>query len=131
MDRIAEPKLPCSKGRWKPFGTWACALCPAALLLLLLLMALHVRLGLGHWPRPMVEGYDDFAFQLHEQLVGWMCLFTLHWAGPLWLVMLCIPQLRLSARSHMVQCAVFFGGWVLIFLAGQLDPTSFTEWLLD
>jgi|JI10StandDraft_1071094.scaffolds.fasta_scaffold138434_2 hypothetical protein len=117
--------------QWKAFLTWLCACCPLALLFLLLALALHIRLGLGHWPRPMVEGYDSFWFGLHDDAVGWMYLFSLHCAGPLWLAMVCVPQLRLSLRRHLFQCGVFFGGWFLIFLAGRLDPTTFTEWLLD
>jgi len=37
--------------------TWVPVLAPALLLFAFLTLAAHVRLGLGHWPRPMWEEY--------------------------------------------------------------------------
>ena len=94
-------------------------------------MALHIRLGLGHWPKPMTEDYNTVAFRIHMWAMTWILLFTVFAAGPLWMVFLCIKALRLPWRVHLAQVLVYGLGWLLIFLAARCDPTTFTEWFRD
>lgn len=124
MDLIETPK---SRSIW----TWIPSLASLLLLVGILSMAAHIRLGLGHWPVPMIENYNSKAYQYHEWVVGMVGIFALYIAGPLWAIFVAIPWFRLSAKKHLFQLAVLLSGFLLIFLAGKFDPTTFTEWLLD
>jgi hypothetical protein len=115
----------------RPAWTWMCGLSSVVLLLTFAAMAVHVRLGLGHWPTPMTEDYRTIPFRLHEYLLIGILLFSVYAAGPLWLVFLFFRRLRLSRRVHIIQVAVYGFGWLLIFLASRYDPTTFTAWFLD
>jgi hypothetical protein len=44
--------------RKRPLPTWLCMVSPFVLGLAYVTMGLHIRLGLGHWPRPMTENYQ-------------------------------------------------------------------------
>ncbi len=101
------------------------------LLLLIVTLAVHVRLGLGHWPRPVWETYETTAFNLHMLAVwslAWLSVFA---APPIWLILLCFRRFRLSLPVHLVQAVAFGCGWMAISLAGKHDPTTFTQWFLD
>ncbi|OYV05924.1 MAG: hypothetical protein CFE26_09045 [Verrucomicrobiales bacterium VVV1] len=117
--------------RPKAFWTWIPSLAPLGLFLGVLSLAAHVRLGLGRWPVPMIENYDTKGYHYHEMLVFLLGIGALYVAGPLWAILVAIPKLRLSPKRHLLQLAVFISGFVLIFLAAKLDPTTFTEWFLD
>ena len=94
-------------------------------------MGLHIRLGLGHWPKPMTENYQTVAFRIHEGAFVIIMLFTVFAAVPLWGVLLCFRRLRLTWRAHIAQALTYGLGWLVILVAGKLDPTTFTEWFLD
>jgi hypothetical protein len=118
-------------GRRHPAWTWICGASSVALLLTFITMAAHVRLGLGHWPTPMTEDYRTLGFRIHEWALIGILMFTVYVAGPLWLVFLFFRRLRLSWRAHLAQLLAYGAGWLLIFLAGKYDPTTFTDWFLD
>jgi hypothetical protein len=111
--------------------TWALVLSPLLLLFVFLTLAAHVRLGLGHWPTPMMENYDTTAYNQHEQVFIWVALFTVYAAIPLWLVSLCFRPFRISVKTHLMQAGVYVLGWVVIAIYGFVDPGKFTEWFLD
>lgn len=79
----------------------------------------------------MIESYDTKGYHYHQWLVFLVGIVALYAAGPLWAVLVAIPKLRLSPKRHLLQLAVFISGFMLIFLAAKLDPTTFTEWFLD
>jgi ABC-type branched-subunit amino acid transport system permease subunit len=106
-------------------------LAPLGLFIGILTLAAHVRLGLGRWPVPMIESYDTKGYHYHEMLLFLLGVVALYVAGPLWAILVAIPKLRLSPKRHLLQFTVFISGFVLIFLAAKLDPTTFTEWFLD
>jgi hypothetical protein len=94
-------------------------------------MAVHIRIGLGHWPTPMMEDYRTIPFRIHEYVLIGILLFAVFAAGPIWLVCLFFRRLRLPWRVHVTQAAIYGLGWLLIFLASKYDPTTFTAWFLD
>jgi hypothetical protein len=104
---------------------------PWVLFVLVAAMAVHVRLGLGHWPKPMVEDYRTLAYKIHDDMIGCVFLFGIYVALPLWLIFLCFRRLRLSLAVHLLQLLVFGCGWLAIYFAGKYDPTTFSEWFLD
>lgn len=111
--------------------TWSCGASPWVLFLLVVMLAVHVRLGLGHWPRPMWETYETTAFNLHLLAVwslAWLSLFA---APPSWLVLLCFRRFRLSVPVHLMQAVAFGCGWLAVYFGLKHDPTPFTQWLLD
>ena len=121
-----------SIGRRYPQIAWLCALSPAILLLIVLALAVHVRLGLGHWPTPMSESYRTPASLLHMKILEWALDFSVYFAGPLWLICLLVPQFQPSSRRDILsQLAAAALGWVLIVAFFALDPTTFSAWLLD
>jgi hypothetical protein len=112
------------------FLTWILSFSSLALLLGILSLAVHVRLGLGHWPEPMVEGYDTTAFKLHQWLVFAIGHFAIFLAIPLWPLLLLFKRFRAGVKTHLVQSIVYSVGWLLIYLFLEYDPTSFSEWWL-
>jgi hypothetical protein len=101
------------------------------LLFVFLTLAAHVRLGLGHWPTPMLENYQTTAYSRHEQVFIWVALFTVYAAVPLWLVSLCFGMFRISLKTHLTQTGICAVGWALIALYSFMDPGRFMEWFLD
>ena len=79
----------------------------------------------------MTEDYHTLCFRIHEWVLIGVFVLTVYVAGPLWLAFMSFRQLRLAWRAHVAQALVYCMGWLLIFLAGKYDPTTFTEWLLD
>ncbi len=120
-----------SISEWTPVGTWMCSLSPVVLWLTFVTLALHIRLGLGHWPTPMADNYPTIAFRAHENLLVALGFFSAYAAAPFWLVLLLFKRLRNSWRIRITQVAVYGLGWLLIFLAPRYDPTTFTAWFLD
>lgn len=101
------------------------------LLLCILSLGMHVRLGLGHWPQPMVDKYTTAAFSFHTQAVIGLALFTMYGAGPLWLLLLCFRRVRASARLHLLQAGIYLVGWGLVVGYMAWDPRRFVQWYLD
>jgi len=111
--------------------TWACALSPAALLLVFLTLALHVRLGLGHWPASIAENYATAAYDAHIYVFVGLVWFALLAAGPLWLLSVAVPGQRLRWKTLVCQLAACGLGWLLICLVAKLNPRGFVDWFLD
>jgi hypothetical protein len=111
--------------------TWVLMCSSPLLLFVFLSLAAHVRLGLGHWPTPMLESYNTAAYGRHVQVFVWVALFTVYAAVPLWLVALCFGIFRISLKTHLLQTGIYVAGWVLIALYGEIDPGRFVEWFLD
>ena len=113
--------------------TWALMLTPALLLLVFFTLAVHVRIGLGHWPTSMVENYHATAYVMHERAFLWIGCFTVWGAIPLWLVLVCIQRFRplWSWKLHLVQAATYAAGWGAIAAYTAWDPCQFVAWFLD
>jgi hypothetical protein len=101
------------------------------LLFVFLTLAAHVRVGLGHWPTPMLENYQTAAYNRHTQAFIWLALVTVYAAVPLWLVSLCFGVFRISLKTHLIQTGIYAVGWALIVLYSFIDPGRFIEWFLD
>jgi hypothetical protein len=114
-----------------PLATWPLVFSPVLLLLVFIALAVHVRVGLGHWPTPMFENYHTPAYRAHEQVLTWIGCFTVYAAIPLWLLMLCFRPFRISLRTHLIQVGVYALGWGLILLYGAIDPGRFLDWFFD
>jgi magnesium-transporting ATPase (P-type) len=127
--RTDMPEHPTKKKR--PFATWLVVCSPVLLLLVFIALAVHVRVGLGHWPTPMLEHYDTAAYRAHALALIWVIFFTVFAAIPLWLLMLCFRPLRISLKTHLIQAGVYVAGWVLIIMYGAVDPGRFLEWFFD
>ncbi len=95
-------------------------------------MAIHIRLGLGHWPTPIYENYRTPASLFHMRVLERTLDFSVYFAGPLWLICLLVPQLRPSSRGVIKAQVMTAGvGWLLIIGFLTLDPTTFSAWVLD
>ena len=116
---------------WRKLPTWACVLTPLLLLAAAVSLALHVRLGLGHWPEPMREVYGPPAFHIHMMILQGTAICALYSVVPMWALLLCAKPLRLSFRTHTIQLAVYAAVWGLIGLFCALDPWRFVTWLAD
>ena len=121
---------PRRKRTW-PLPSWLLALTPTLLLLLLIGLTLQVRLGVGHWPQPLIEKYNTSAFKRNLVIFAGVAVFTIYAAPALWLVCVCLPLFRLSFKTHMIQAALYVAGWGLIAGYWALDPGRFITWLLD
>lgn len=111
--------------------SWLLVITPALLLVGFITLAAHVRIGLGHWPTPMIENYDTAAYWIHDRVLVWVGMFTVFAAIPLWLLTLCFQRFRISLKTHLIQAGVYACGWGLIALYGAVDPGRFMEWFLD
>lgn len=116
---------------WKQLPTWLCVVTPWLLLLIGLSLAAHVRLGLGHWPKPMTEDYSTTAFQAHFRVLQVSFVLALYSFVPVWMLLLCARRFRVSFGFHALQAAVYGGGWLFILFVCQLDPWRFMGWLVD
>ena len=116
---------------WPKWVTWALVLSPLGLLFDVLLLGAHVRLALGHWPKPMIENYSSPAFELHSSCVIVFGCFAAYVAIPLWLLLLAFRKFRVSARYHVIQIGVFLAGWCCIIGYLAWDPYRFVAWFKD
>ena len=110
---------------------WSCYLSSWALLVLWMAMAINCRLGLGHWPKPMLENYSSTSYQWLEAtafIVGWFAAIA---AGPVCLVTLIIGCRQKSMRGNLWRVALYGLGWVCLVCAMRFDPTTFSDWWFD
>ncbi|MGI9241741.1 MAG: hypothetical protein ACR2RV_13145 [Verrucomicrobiales bacterium] len=110
--------------------TWIPAISSLVVLFAYVSLAFHVRIGLGHWPKPMFENYDTNFYYAHGWLFLGLGFFALFLAAPLWLVGLKFPIFRTPKQTRFIQLGLFGLGWVLFYLYVTIDPGSFTEWFL-
>ena len=111
--------------------TWFLAASSLLLLVVIIGLALHVRLGLGHWPQPMVENYDSGLYDIHEWLIVIVGYYAVYVAVPLLLLVLSFPRFRSSPQTHAGQFGLIALGWILIGLFYLVDYGKFVTWLLD
>ena len=119
------------RGSWKDLPTWLCTITPWLLIVVGLSLAMHVRLGLGHWPQPVVEHYATPAFQKHLWGFRVSFVFALYSLVPAWMFLLCARRFRVSVGFHAIQAAGYVGGWLFILLICSMDPWRFLAWLAD
>lgn len=111
--------------------TWLCSITSWLLLVVGVALAFHVRLGLGHWPAPMMEDYATPAFKVHFLALQISFGLALYSFAPVWMLFLCARRFRVSVRFHALQSAVYAGGWLTILLICWIGPWRFMEWLAD
>jgi len=107
---------------------------PAALWILtpviFLGLALHVRVGLGHWPKPLIERYETSAYQSHElvlEVVANLAIFT----GGIWLLAICFKKTRPAWRTLLPQIILYLAGLGIYFLFRAINPGHFFDWYLQ
>ena len=113
------------------WATWLPVYFPVVLLLGVLALATHVRIGLGHWPTPMFENYRTPAYRVHEAAVFWIGWFTIFAAIPLWLLLICFRRFRMTLKMHLLQAGIYAAGWLVIAVYVSIDPGQFVYWFLD
>jgi len=111
--------------------TWLPAFSSLALVLGFAGYALHIRLWLGHWPKPMLESYHTPLADFHVKSLILCGIFAVYVAGPLWLLLLCFKSLRISLPVHIRQALLFGFGWLLLYTWVRWDPFRFIDWFLD
>ena len=94
-------------------------------------LALHVRLALGHWPKPMYESYDSSAYIAHGWLFLGSAFFACCLAAPLWVIGLRFSRFQMPRQTQYVQVGLFLIGWLLFYLYVKIDPGAFSVWFLD
>lgn len=110
---------------------WTSGLSSAVFFVLAISLAIHVRVGLGHWPEPMRESYRTSAYEFHETALVWAAMFVLYAAIPLWVLCVSIRPLRSTARVHLIQAGIYVMGWGLVVGFLALDPFGFVSWFMD
>lgn len=111
--------------------SWACALAPWGFLVLLATTILHLRLGLGRFPEPMIEDYQTPAFRAHAALTHGLGVVAFLGAPALWLLLMAFPRFRAPAGVFARQFAVFVVGWAIFFAFAIGDPARLVTWYLD
>lgn len=111
--------------------TWLCVLSSHLLFGVLWGLAMHVRLGLGRWPRPMWDKYATAAFEAHFHVLQAVGLATVYGAIPIWFLLLCFRRFRGTLKLHLLQAVVYGLGWGVIGLWCLVDPWKFLQWLAD
>jgi len=116
---------------WRQLPTWLCVITPWVLLVVGFSLAVHVRLGLGHWPNPVVEDYATSAFKGHFLALRITFGLALYSFVPVWMLLLSARRFRVSLRFHALQAGVYVGGWLGVLLVCSLDPWRLMRWLAD
>lgn len=87
---------PASMNKSRAFWAWVPCGTSLALFFGILSIAAHIRLGLGHWPTPMIVNHQTEFYSRHEKILGLIGLIALFIAGPLWAIFVAIPRFRQS-----------------------------------
>lgn len=111
--------------------SWLCAATSPALLVAFVTMMLHVRLGVGHWPKPMWEDYSTVALKAHQLVTLWLFASSTFVAPVFGLGLLCFRATRGGWRFHVAQLALFAIGWTAVLVLWHADPFRFVTWLKD
>jgi hypothetical protein len=113
--------------------SWICTLAPIVLLVIFATLAIHVRLGLGYWPRPAGgDGYETGLFHFHTSAFMLWFLFAFVAAPPIWVASVIVgwrePRML---KIFAFQVAVFLAGWALVYTVAAWNPAGFAEWFFD
>jgi hypothetical protein len=127
MKNTAELKL---ASRLAHFTLWGLMLSPLLLLLDIVLLGVHIRLALGHWPISNLDSYGSPAFSWHSRGVIYFATFAAFGSLPFWLLALCFKQLRRRCAIHLALLVSFVLGWSALFGYLQWDPHGFIRWWL-
>jgi hypothetical protein len=111
--------------------SWLCAATSPALFISFVTLLLHVRLGVGHWPKPMWEDYSTFALKAHELVALGLFATSTFVAPVIGVGLLCFRATRGSWQFHVAQLGLFAGGWILVLALWHADPFQFVTWLKD
>jgi hypothetical protein len=111
--------------------SWACALAPWAFLILLTTVILHLRLGLGRFPKPMWDDYLTPAFRLHSSIVHASGVLSALTVPVVWLALQWFPRFRAPTPVFLRQIAVTILGWAVFFAFAIGDPWRLVSWYLD
>jgi hypothetical protein len=103
---------------------WFFSLVPWIWLALLVSIALHLRVGLGYWPRPVLDNYTSGGFSVHFVTVALIGVFSLASVAP---ISIGLVIMRTSPFQPLIYCL----GWLCIVGFCKYDPTRFVTWLLD
>lgn len=114
---------------WQNRIGWILAALPMLLLGGVLSLMLHVRLGFGRFPRPMVDDYIGFGFRIHDALVACAGVAAIFVGPGIWLVF--VRPARPRTRAVLGQVVLYFFGWLLIWLLRHWDPGLFFKWYFD
>jgi hypothetical protein len=126
------PVVPRAKAVLGAIG-WMVASGPVALLVFLLLHAIHVRLYLGRWPVVYRDEPQSLLLSIHEYgLIAptfYLCLFGV----PTWLLgWTVLLACRLApAKRFTWQLAFIVVGLLGMVLLATYDPTGYMEWFVD
>jgi len=110
--------------------TWFVVITPLICWAMYVSLAIHCRLTVGHWPKPMLENINIKSYLIHERIL-WIFSYVVLISLPCWLVMLFFKKIRINIKTHLLQFIVFGLGILLIILTLMFDPTPFTEWFFD
>lgn len=132
LGSLASPRMTSTSTfeRKRSLLTWLCVLSPFLLGLVYVTMGLHIRLGLGHLPRPMIDDYQTLAFRVHVGTFFVIMCFTCWAAIPLWIFFLCFRAFRISWRAHIAQAFAFGIGLILFQIAFTDNSSTFAKWFL-
>src|SRR5262245_22524890 len=116
-----------NKSRWLLF----CSAVPWLVLSVLVSVALHLRFGLGHWPRPCWDQYHSTAFAVHFSSFALLMMFSTVFSVPMFICFFVDGSSRFRLRGHLVQPLIYVLGWIAFILFCVYDPTRFVFWLWD
>ena len=115
----------------RSWPSWLCVLLPWIFLGTLAAAMVHLRLGLGHWPKPMIEDYTAMPFRIHIFATQWLGLSSAVVAPPAWAFLVCFRSMRLGFRIHRIQGIVFLSAWAVFALFVWADPWRLVTWAID
>ena len=111
--------------------TWLFAISPFVLLIAFITMALHVRLGFGHWPDQAVDDFPTAGLMAHD--LGFIALMLFAILGAIHIPVTFIHhrELRVRLRVVLSQALMYALGWILLFLVTEYAPARFVTWFTD
>lgn len=113
-----------AKSRHKGIGSsWLCfcSLVPWILLLVVISLSLHLRVGLGHWAHSTWDHYDSAAFSFHSALGVLFLLSSLFLALPTWGAFIWIGSGKLLG-ARLLLPMVYLSGCASIVLTFLYAP---------
>ena len=112
-------------------ATWFFAFSPFLIFVVFGAMAMHVRLSLGHWPKPMIEDFSSPYMPIFGRCIGLAMTISTEYAIAIWLLIVSIKPLRISWRAHISQVIFYLNSWFLTLLCCIFLPGDFISWYFD